>query len=285
MPLGRTRPDRARNRRTAGARRRAERAQGDGFGSALAVMAAFAVRGGDPGADRRQSEKHFRAFSGSPCSLSPRSSAVTWRCGAERFPDTRRRGAATIHYSPRRRSRLDRLDSASMYHISGDEAAALATWCVGTGIAALALRSNSAHHRSRRLWPAPLVGAARPGPLSAIELRFVEAGDAGVFSGPKRPDLRRNSLRRPWADDIDPRASGSLPLPEAGVVELVEHAGFSFLWRKPWGFKSFTRMRRYPGTTHPAGKRLTAVGLAGLPKKKPQSMQVTETLNPVLSAK
>jgi uncharacterized membrane protein len=29
-----------------------------------------------------------------------------------------------------------------MYHMSGDEAAALATWCVGTGIAALALQSN-----------------------------------------------------------------------------------------------------------------------------------------------
>lgn len=29
-----------------------------------------------------------------------------------------------------------------MYHMSGDEAAALVTWCVGTGIAALVLRSN-----------------------------------------------------------------------------------------------------------------------------------------------
>ena len=29
-----------------------------------------------------------------------------------------------------------------MYHMSGDESDAVVTWCVGTGIAALALRSN-----------------------------------------------------------------------------------------------------------------------------------------------
>ena len=41
-----------------------------------------------------------------------------------------------------------------MYHMSGDESAALVTWCVGTGIAALALRSNPLTIAAAR-WRAP----------------------------------------------------------------------------------------------------------------------------------
>ena len=172
--LGRARPDCARDCRTAGARRRAERAQGAELRLGAGNDGRVAVRGGDPGADRRQlgSISATSQGRGAVCDDSRR---LCRRRGAE---DPRSRGGRRGSLSDRRGGvrRLDRLDRPDVpYERRRSRRARHLVRRHRNCRAGAAVQS--AHHRSRCAGER-LAGAARSG-LLALQLGSASVHRAG----------------------------------------------------------------------------------------------------------
>jgi hypothetical protein len=116
------------------------------------------------------------------------------------------------------------------------------------------------------------------GRLTAIFLAATSMGTGQVptkhdasdrfITAEKSPISGQISFEQLMVDDIEPRASEAWESSPGGCGGIGRHAGFRFLWRKSWGFKSLHPHQSHQGMEIRQARRQQAVEAAAFVKTK-----------------